>query len=105
MNQKRKAVVLRYNAQKEDSPRVVAKGEAKTAERIISLAKESGVPIKEDRDLVEMLSQIELDSQIPPKLYQAVAEVFVWLHRITDDERKNRPSSPEGGDESSGLDQ
>ncbi|MDD5211585.1 MAG: EscU/YscU/HrcU family type III secretion system export apparatus switch protein [Sulfuricurvum sp.] len=79
----RKAVALRYNQDKENSPRVVATGKGTTAENIIKIAQLHNLPIQEDADLVELLSKVELDKEIPEKLYLAVAEVFRFLYDIT----------------------
>ena len=79
----KKAVALRYDPEKDSSPRVVATGQGETAENIIKIAQLHNLPIKEDADLVELLSKVELDKEIPEKLYMAVAEVFRFLYNIT----------------------
>ena len=79
----KKAVALRYDTSKENSPRVVATGKGETAENIIKIAQLHNLPIQEDADLVELLSKVELDKEIPEKLYIAVAEVFRFLYDIT----------------------
>ena len=71
---KKKAVALGYNRSKDNAPR---------ANRIIDLAKEHDIPIKEDPDLIEILSKVEVDQEIPPNLYKAVAEIFSFLYKIT----------------------
>lgn len=73
------AVALRYADGKDAAPRLVAKGKRKLAEKIISIAKEKGVPIKEDRNLGQALYKLELDETIPEELYKAVAEVLAFL--------------------------
>jgi flagellar biosynthesis protein len=78
----RKAAALRYAKHKEDAPRVVAKGRGKMAERIIALAQEHQVPLVEDRQLIQMLEALDVDTQIPAELYQAVAEVLVFVYRL-----------------------
>jgi len=78
-----KAVALKYKQKKDNAPKVIAKGKGEIAENIIKIAKEEKVPIKKDSDLVQMLSKIELDKEIPPNLYKAVSEVFSFLYRIT----------------------
>ena len=81
--QKRKsAVSLRYDPSKYDAPRVTAKGQGAIAERIISLAKENNIPIKEDPDLVEVLSQIDINQEIPPSVYQVVAELLAFVYHL-----------------------
>ncbi|MBP7970701.1 MAG: EscU/YscU/HrcU family type III secretion system export apparatus switch protein, partial [Aquaspirillum sp.] len=62
------------------APRVVAKGRGELAERIIDRAKESGVFVHESPELVNLLMQVDLDSNIPPELYQAVAEVLAFVY-------------------------
>ena len=78
-----KAAALRYDTQKENAPRVVAKGEGKTAQSIIKIAEENGLPIKKDEDLIELLSKVELDREVPEALYKAVAEVFSFVYKIS----------------------
>ena len=64
----KKAVALRYDQDKEKSPRVIATGKGETAENIIKIAQLHNLPIQEDADLVELLSKVELDKEIPEKL-------------------------------------
>ena len=78
----RKAVALRYDAGRENAPRVVAKGERMVAERIIELAREHHVHVHEDPDLVSVLSAIDLQAEIPESLYRAVAEVLAFVYRL-----------------------
>jgi len=80
---KPKAVALRYKQEKENAPKVTAKGEGKTAQKIIALAKEHNIPIKQDENLIEMLSKIELDKEVPQEMYKAVAEVFSFVYKLT----------------------
>jgi len=77
-----KATALRYNAKTDSAPTVKAKGMGVIAEKIIQIAKENNVPIKEDPDLVELLMQIDLDKEIPPELYKVVAEIFAFVYRM-----------------------
>lgn len=79
----KKAVALGYDQDKDRAPRVVAKGKGASAENIIKIAQLHNLPIKEDADLVELLSKVELDREVPEKLYVAVAEVFSFLYKIT----------------------
>ena len=80
---KKKAVALGYNRSKDNAPGVLASGAGEIANRIIDLAKEHDIPIKEDPDLIEILSKVEVDQEIPPNLYKAVAEIFSFLYKIT----------------------
>ena len=61
---------------------MVAKGQGVIAERILELARAHDVPIREDRNLVQVLSLLDLDEQIPPHAYRAVAEILAFLYRI-----------------------
>lgn len=79
----KKAVALRYNTEKENAPKVVAKGQGNIAERIIKIAEENELPIKKDEDLVELLTKIDIDKEIPSNLYKAVAEVFSFIYNVT----------------------
>lgn len=76
------AVSLHYDARQDRSPRVTAKGRAGIAERIIALAREHGIPIKEDPDLVQVLYQLDLESEIPPALYAVIAEIFAFVYSL-----------------------
>ena len=80
---KKKAVALGYNRSQDNAPKVLASGAGEIANKIISLAKEHDIPIKEDPDLIEILSKVEVDQEIPPNLYKAVAEMFSFLYKIT----------------------
>lgn len=79
----KKAAALRYDATKEKAPRVVAKGEGATAENIIKIAELHNLPIRKDEDLIELLSKVEIDKEVPEALYRAVAEVFSFIYKAT----------------------
>lgn len=76
-----KAAALRYDKEKENAPRVVAKGEGKSADNIIKIAELNDIPIRKDEDLIELLSNVELDKEVPDALYKAVAEVFSFVYK------------------------
>lgn len=85
----RRAAALTYDPLKRGNlsgasgaPRVVAKGQGLIAEEIIERARAAGVAIHESRELVAALMQLDLDREIPPALYVAVAEVLVWVYRL-----------------------
>jgi flagellar biosynthesis protein len=75
----RRAAALAYR-KGDYAPRVIAKGEGEAAEAIINLAREAGVYVHESPELVRMLMQLDLDRNIPPELYAAVAELLAWLY-------------------------
>jgi len=82
---KLRAAALRYDAAADRAPRVVAKGEGVLAEEIVRRALESGVPIHESHELAAALMKFEVDQQIPPALYVAIAEVLAWAYRLEAD--------------------
>lgn len=77
----RKAVALKYNPELRSAPVVVAKGKGVVAEEILKRAAENGVPVQEDASLVEVLSKLDLEQEIPQELYQLVAEVLSFVYR------------------------
>ena len=70
------------------STKVVAKGKGRTAEQILELAKKNAVPVRQDANLVQVLSRLKLDQEIPPEVYRAVAAILAFLNRV------NRPAQP-----------
>jgi flagellar biosynthesis protein len=79
---RRKAVAIRYNQEKDAAPHIVAKGSGYLAERIMELALENNILIHEDRDLVTLLSKLDVDTDIPENLYRAVAEILVFVYQL-----------------------
>jgi len=77
-----RAAALRYEQEKDDAPRVIAKGRGEIAEKIIEIAREHGVTIYEDDELAEVLCRLDLNQAIPPELYQAIAEVLAFVYRL-----------------------
>jgi flagellar biosynthesis protein len=88
---RRAAVALKYDAATDNAPRIIAKGRGLVAEKIIALARERGIPMREDPDLVQMLTQIDLDQEIPPSLYKVVAELLAFVYRLS--QSYQRPGS------------
>ncbi|MBR6397180.1 MAG: EscU/YscU/HrcU family type III secretion system export apparatus switch protein [Lachnospiraceae bacterium] len=76
------AVALRYDENQDEAPRVIAAGKGKIAEKIIEKAKESDVPLHKDAKLAKSLSNLEIGDNIPPELYEVVAEVLVFINRM-----------------------
>ncbi len=78
----KKAAALRYDQALDATPRVVAKGRGKLADKIIAVAQSNQVPLVQDPNLMRMLDLLEIDTQIPPDLYRAVAEVLAFVYRL-----------------------
>jgi flagellar biosynthesis protein len=83
-----KAVAVKYRADQDRAPTVVAKGEGLVAAAIKAAAEKNGIPIKRDDDLVELLAQVDIDREIPSELYAAVAEVLSWIYRANDEKKR-----------------
>lgn len=79
--ERREAVALAYGSS-DGAPRVVARGRGLIADEIIRRARESEVFVHESRELVALLMQVDLDREIPPSLYTAIAELLAWLYRL-----------------------
>lgn len=75
------AVAVKDSAAPGDAPVIAAAGRGKIAEKILQLAFENGIKVREDGPLAEMLAQIELDSPIPSEAFMAVAEVLSYVYR------------------------
>jgi len=78
---RKKAVALKYSPEEGQAPVITAKGKGFVAEAIIAKAREHDVPIQEDHSLVEVLSKLDIDQEIPQELYQLVAEVLSFIYR------------------------
>ncbi|MGC8868818.1 MAG: FlhB-like flagellar biosynthesis protein [Sulfurihydrogenibium sp.] len=78
----KKAVALKYERYKDNAPKVVAKGKGEIAKKIIEVAKQHGIYIKEDPDLVEVLSGLDLYEEIPEDLYKVVAEILAFIYKV-----------------------
>lgn len=76
------AVAISYNRETDSAPRVVAKGAGQVAEQILAVAKDSAVPVYKNKALTGMLMAVELDREIPPELYQAMAEILAQIYRL-----------------------
>ncbi|MCX5836359.1 MAG: EscU/YscU/HrcU family type III secretion system export apparatus switch protein [Deltaproteobacteria bacterium] len=74
------AAAIKYDGQKDAAPKVVAKGRGAIAEKIIEIAKENNIPLKSDPGLVQILSKLDIDEQIPVELYKAVAEILAFVY-------------------------
>jgi flagellar biosynthesis protein len=75
------AIALQYDGK--TAPRVTAKGEDELARRIIEVAREHGIPLREDPDLLTLLAKLELGDEIPRALYVSVAHVLAWAYWLT----------------------
>lgn len=82
MAKRKTAVALKYDPIKDGAPKVSAKGSGAVADNIISLAKEHGIPVKDDPDLVEILAKLEIEEEIPSEVYVVVAELLAFVYSV-----------------------
>ncbi|MCR4316458.1 MAG: EscU/YscU/HrcU family type III secretion system export apparatus switch protein [Planctomycetes bacterium] len=82
------AVALEFVAEFDNAPRVIARGFGRVAQQIIEKAQESNIEIVRDKDLALALSRIEINIEIPPELYEAVAQVLSYVYTINEKQRK-----------------
>jgi flagellar biosynthesis protein len=76
------AVALTYDPVSMPAPTISAAGQGEVAERILALAKEHGVPVRQDPGLVTLLAQLDVGQIIPPELYPVVAELLAFVYRL-----------------------
>lgn len=82
------AVALRYN-EENVAPHVIAKGKGHVAENILNAARKNSVPIYQNKTLTSMLMAVDIDREIPPDLYTAVAEILAYVYRMDQKNKKN----------------
>jgi flagellar biosynthesis protein len=87
------AVALAYQ-DGDGAPKVVAKGKGLMAQQIIGRAQEAGVFVHESKELVALLMEVDLDRQIPPALYRAIAELLAWLYHVESAQGNGGPATP-----------
>ncbi len=78
---KEKVIALKYDAENQSAPRILAKAQGALAEKILAMAREKKIPLYRDPELVEVLSQLDIGVEIQPELYQAVAEVLIFIYK------------------------
>jgi flagellar biosynthesis protein len=92
-----KAVALQWDRQQ--APRITATGCGLTAQEILRLAEEHGIPLHQDPLLTEALAQIPLGEEIPPELYVAVAEILAFVFRLAGIDPYQPPAERQPGGE------
>ncbi|HWW08207.1 EscU/YscU/HrcU family type III secretion system export apparatus switch protein [Collimonas sp.] len=87
----RKSVIALSHARKDQAPLVVAKGYGVVADAILQRARENGLYVHASPDLVKLLMHVDLDQQIPPQLYLAVAELLAWVYGLEERQEQSGP--------------
>ena len=81
---RRGAAALKYEPRVDDAPLLAAKGMGEIADKIIAVAREAGIPLYEDPDLLGVLMTLSINDFIPPDLYMAVAETLAFVYRVNE---------------------
>jgi flagellar biosynthesis protein len=84
-----KAVALKYSAEKDTAPVVIASGYGEVANKIITIAEENGIPVFRDDSVASFLCMLDVGNCIPPELYEVVAAVYCQLLKVSDDIKNN----------------
>lgn len=82
INDKKEAVALRYTPGKDQAPKIIASGKGDFADRIIDKAKENEIPVVEDGNLANTLVSFKVGAEIPPELYEVVAEILIFISKL-----------------------
>lgn len=77
-----KALALRYKRGVDSAPKMTAKGRGALADKILAVARENNIPIKQDKALLDALYRLEINEEIPDELYRVVAEVLAFIYRM-----------------------
>ena len=75
------AVALGYEPEKDNAPKVLAKGQGPVAQKIIQIAIDEGIEIRKDADLLQILKAVDIDSEIPIEAFSAVAEIISYIYQ------------------------
>ncbi len=78
----KKVAALKYDMDKDDAPKIVAKGKGKLAEKLLEIAAEHDIPIRENQDIIEILLHLNIGEEIPPELYQVIAEILSFIYQL-----------------------
>lgn len=98
----KKAVALKYDENKNAAPIIVASGMGYLAEKIVEVANENGVPIYEDNSLATVLTQLNLGSEIPEELYQAIVDIYAYFLKFVPKNPEDVELAEETGDDGNG---
>jgi flagellar biosynthesis protein len=82
-NRPRRVVALRYDPGRDRAPKVAGKGQGAIAERILEVARQHNIPVRQDKDLLQILAQLDLHREVPSQVYKAVAEILAFVYRLT----------------------
>jgi flagellar biosynthesis protein len=81
------AAAIKYDSAGDSAPKVSASGRGIIAEKIIAIAEQEGIPMKNDPDLIQVLSKLKVGAEIPVELYRAVAEILAFVYSLNENQR------------------
>ena len=81
------ATAIKYDMDKDSAPRLVAKGVGIVAENIIKKAQENNIEVIEDKGIAQSLMQLEVESEIPEIMYDAVAKILAFIYEMDRDKK------------------
>ena len=85
------ACALKYDAEKMESPKLLAKGTELFAKKIIEIAREHGVPVIENPPVARAIFRmVEINATIPPELYKAVAEILIFVYNLRNPQKSSK---------------
>ncbi|MFP4021314.1 MAG: EscU/YscU/HrcU family type III secretion system export apparatus switch protein [Halanaerobium sp.] len=80
----KKTVALKYDQNSDKAPKIIASGKGSIAEQIIKKARKENIPIKEDKDVVQVLAELNIGDEIPEELYTVIAEILSFFYKLED---------------------
>ncbi|MGP3779675.1 EscU/YscU/HrcU family type III secretion system export apparatus switch protein [Halanaerobium saccharolyticum] len=80
----KKTVALKYNQNTDRAPKIIASGKGSIAEMIIKKARQENIPIREDKDVVQVLAELNIGDEIPEELYTVIAEILSFFYDLED---------------------
>lgn len=75
----RRAVALKYDANKNNAPVVIASGSGFIADKVVEIAEESGVPVYRDDSMSVLLSQLNIGCEIPEELFSSIVDIYIYF--------------------------
>ena len=89
-NKKNKSVALKYNAETDKAPVIIASGYGEVANKIINIAEQNGIPVYRDDSAASLMCMLDVGSNIPPELYEVIAAIYCQLLKSTDELKKGK---------------
>jgi flagellar biosynthesis protein len=92
-NKKNKAVALKYNAETDYAPVIIASGYGEVANKIITIAEHNGIPVYRDDSAASLMCMLDVGSNIPSELYEVIAAIYCQLLKSTSELKKGKSNT------------